>query len=277
MTSDFMWIPAGGLRRPERVSAYRTEGSSLRRTAVAIAALAAVAPCAHGDFVSITASRDATLYESVDGSLANGAGQYLFAGETNQNLTRRAVLWFDIAAFVPSDATVTSVRLVLNVSQANGGNRTMTVHRALTAWTTGASDPDGTEAPGAPALAGDATWLHASADGTGGGTFWLAAGGDYAAAASASLLTTTLGLQTWTSAALAADVQAALANPAANLGWFIVGDESAAGTARRFDSADSAALGGIVPRLEIEFTPIPTPAAGALLALGALARPRRRR
>jgi hypothetical protein len=249
----------------------------LRRTAVAIAALVAVAPCAHGDFVSISASRDATLYESFDGSLANGAGQYLFAGKTNQNLTRRAVLWFDIAAFVPSDATVTSVRLILNVSQANGGNRTMTVHRALTAWTAGASDPDGTEAPGAPALAGDATWLHASADGAGGGAFWQTAGGDYAATASASLLTTTSGLQTWTSAALAADVQAALANPSANLGWFIVGDESATGTARRFDSADSAALGGIVPRLEIEFTPIPTPAAGALLAFAALARTRRRR
>jgi hypothetical protein len=72
-------------------------------------------------------------------------------------------------------------------------------------------------------------------------------------------------------------VQAFLANPSANLGWFILGDESATGTARRFDSADSAAFGGIVPRLEIEFTPIPTPAAGALLALGALARPRRRR
>ncbi len=249
----------------------------MRRTAVAIAALVAVAPCAHGDFVSIAASRDATLYESVDGSLANGAGQYLFAGKTNQNLARRAVLWFDIAAFVPSDATVTAVRLILNVSQANGGNRTMTVHRALTAWTTGASDPDGTEAPGAPALAGDATWLHASADGVGGGTFWLSAGGDYAASACASLLTTTLGLQTWTSAALAADVQAILASPAANLGWFILGDESATGTARRFDSADSAAFGGIVPRLEIEFTPIPTPAAGALLALATLARPRRRR
>lgn len=249
----------------------------LRRTVVAILACCPLAPAAHGDLVSISASRDATLYQSTDGSLANGSGQYLFAGRTNQNLARRAVVWFDIASFVPSDATITSVRLVLNVTQANGGNRTVTVHRALTAWTTGASDPDSTEASGAPALAGDATWLHASADGAGGGTFWLTAGGDFAATASASLLTTTSGLQTWTSAALAADVQAARANPAANLGWFIVGDESAAGTARRFDSADSAAFGGIVPRLEIEFTPIPTPAAGVLLALGALARPRRRR
>jgi len=248
----------------------------LRRTAVAILVISAVATTAQGELVSISASRDATLYESFDGSLANGAGQYLFAGKTNQNLARRSVLWFDIGAFVPSDATVTAVRLILNVSQANGGNRTMTLHRALTAWTTGASDPDGTEAPGAPTLAGDATWLHASADGLGGGAFWQSAGGDFAAA-SASLLTTTSGLQTWTSAGLVADAQSFLANPSANLGWFILGDESATGTARRFDSAESAAFGGIVPRLEIEFTPIPTPAAGAVLALAALARTRRRR
>jgi hypothetical protein len=277
MTSDFMRFLARGLLWRQTVSAYSTEGSSLRRTVVAIAACCSLAPAVHGDVVSIAASRDATLYQSSDGSLANGAGQYLFAGKTNQNLARRSVIWFDIAAFVPTGATITSARLVLNVTQANGGNRTMTVHRAIAAWTAGTSDPDSTEASGAPTVAGDATWLHASADGLGGGTFWQSAGGDFAATASASLLTTTSGLQTWTSAALVADVQAALADPAANLGWFILGDESASGTARRFDSAESAAFGGTVPRLEIEFTPIPTPAAGALLALGALARPRRRR
>jgi hypothetical protein len=252
------------------------EGLALRGIAVAILTVSLAAPIAHGDLVSISASRDATLYQSTDGSLANGAGQYLFAGKTNQGLARRGVIWFDIGALVPADATITSVRLVLNVTQANGGNRTMTVHRALTAWTAGASDPESTEALGAPTLAGDATWLHSSADGAGGGLLWQSAGGDFASA-SASLLTTTTGLQTWTSAGLVADVQSFLANPSANLGWFILGDESAAGTARRFDSAESAAFGGIVPRLEIEFTPIPTPAAGALLALAAFARTRRRR
>ena len=252
------------------------EGLALRGIAIAILTVSLAAPIAHGDLVSISASRDATLYQSTDGSLANGAGQYLFAGKTNQGLARRGVIWFDIGALVPADATITSVRLVLNVTQANGGNRTMTVHRALTAWTTGASDPESTEALGAPTLAGDATWLHSSADGAGGGLLWQSAGGDFASA-SASLLTTTTGLQTWTSAGLVADVQSFLSNPSANLGWFILGDESAAGTARRFDSAESAAFGGIVPRLEIEFTPIPTPAAGALLALAAFARTRRRR
>ena len=58
----------------------------MRRTAVAILVTSAAANIAHGDFVSISASRDATLDESFDGSLANGAGQYLFAGKTNQKL-----------------------------------------------------------------------------------------------------------------------------------------------------------------------------------------------
>lgn len=248
----------------------------MRSAAVAILALAALAPCARGELVSIAASRDATLYESGNGSLANGAGQYLFAGRTNQGLVRRGLVWFDLAGVIPTDATVTSVRLTLHVTQANGGSRAMTVHRALSAWTTGASDPESTEASGAPALVGDATWLHAISDGAGGGTFWQVAGGDLASA-SASLLTTTSGLQTWTSAGLVADVQSYLLDPSANLGWFILGDESAAGTARRFDSADSAAFGGVVPRLEIEFTPVPAPAAGAVLAIGAFVRARRRR
>ena len=94
----------------------------MRRTVVAIAACCSLAPAVHGDVVSIAASRDATLYQSSDGSLANGAGQYLFAGKTNQNLARRAVIWFDIAAFVPTGATVTSVRLILNVTQCSRGH-----------------------------------------------------------------------------------------------------------------------------------------------------------
>ncbi len=249
------------------------------RTAIAAAATLAALACqlhAGADIVTITAARDATLYQSADGSLANGAGQYLFAGRTAQGLTRRALLWFDIASIVPAGASITSARLVLNVTQANGGNREMGVHRALSAWTTGSSDPSGTESSGADPLAGDATWLHASSDGAGGGIAWQSAGGDFAAAASATLLTTTAGLQTWSSAGLLDDVRLFAQDGTANLGWFILGDESASATARRFDSADSAALGGVAPRLELEFTVVPAPGAAALLALAGL-RTRRRR
>jgi MYXO-CTERM domain-containing protein len=59
-------------------------------------------------------------------------------------------------------------------------------------------------------------------------------------------------------------------DPSQNFGWFILGDESIAGTARRFDSCDSAAAGGVVPQLEIEFTSVPNPGPLALLVLAGL-------
>ncbi|MGA1224673.1 MAG: DNRLRE domain-containing protein [Phycisphaerales bacterium] len=236
----------------------------------------AAASSAQADLVTITASRDATLYESADGSLANGAGQFLFAGRTNQGQIRRALLWFDLSELVPAGAQITSARLLMNVVQANGGVREMSLHRALTPWTTGATDPDATESSGAFPMPGDCTWLHASSDGAGGGVAWGSAGGDFSTLASATALTTALGMQEWSSPGLLADVRAFASDASQNLGWFLLGDETVAGTARRFDSADGASAGGFAPRLEIEFTPVPAPGALALLGLATLA-PRRRR
>lgn len=245
--------------------------------AIAIAVVCAACAAAHGELVSIAAQRDATIYEPAPDLAANGAGQFLFAGRTNQGLRRRALVRFDIAALVPSGATITSARLVMNISQANGGNRVVSIHRALSPWTTGLSDPDLTESLGAPPLAGDTTWLHASFDPAGASVAWTTAGGDYAATASAALNTTTAGLQVWQSAGLLDDVRSFAADGGSNLGWFLVADESVAGTARRFDSADSAALGGIVPRLEVEYTAVPAPGSLALLAIAGLIVRRRRR
>ncbi|MFZ9882374.1 MAG: DNRLRE domain-containing protein [Phycisphaerales bacterium] len=247
------------------------------RTITAACMALGLSAAANAELVSLQAVADATLYESATGNAANGAGQYLFAGRTNQNLARRALLRFDVATTLPQGVEIVSARLVLHVSQANGGNRNVSLHRVTTAWTTGASDPDLTESTGAAPLAGDATWLHASFDPFGASALWQNAGGDFLAAASAVTLTTTAGLQTWESAGLLADVRAFAAQGGANLGWILLGDESAAGTARRFDSADSAALGGIVPRLEIEYTTVPAPGSIALLALAGIVLRRRRR
>jgi len=239
----------------------------------------ACADFARADLVSVTATRDATIYESDDGASANGAGRYLFAGRTNQNLSRRSLLYFDLNGLLPSGAEVTSVRLHLNLVQANpvGLAWNVSLHRALSPWTTGATNPPDSEGQGAPTLAGDCTWIHSSSNGSGGGVAWNTAGGDFRAQASASIATQALGLYTLTSAQLLADVREFTNTPAANLGWFLLGDESSAGTARRFDSADGVAEGGIAPRLEIEFTVVPAPAALALLPLAGLARRARRR
>lgn len=256
------------------------EGRSILVIGLASVACAASAASHSGaEMTVITASHDATLYESATGALGGGAGQYLFAGRNNQSpggLIRRSLIRFDLGDAVPEGAEITAVRVILNLSQFNGGPADVALHRSLAAWTTGASDPSGNEGSGAPALAGDATWLHASFQ-PGGGSLWNAPGGDFSAAASATALTTGLGLCTWTSDALLSDVRAFAVNPAANFGWFLIGPETQTGVTRRFDSSESAGVGGIVPRLEIEWTVVPGPGSIALLAILPACSGRRRR
>lgn len=250
-----------------------------RVTGIALIAVGAVAGSAaqvHADLVSLSASRDAAIYESFDGSLGNGAGRYLFAGRNNQNRARRSLVHFDVAGLLPTGATITSVRLQLNMSQGAGAASLVSLHRATSDWSTGASNPEDPEGSGTTALAGDSTWLFSSADGAGAGTVWSTAGGDFTSIASASVLTSAVGLYTFTSAQLLADVQSFAADPSANFGWFILGDESLIGGARRFDSSEGAALGGIAPTLLIEFTPVPAPGAIALLVLAGFITRRRR-
>ena len=105
---------------------------------------------------------------------------------------------------------------------------------------------------------------------------WSVAGGDFTASASASVLTSSLGLYTFTSDQLLADVTSFASDPNANFGWFILGDESLLGGARRFDSSEGSALGGIGPTLIIEYTTVPAPGVLSVLALAGIVARRRR-
>ncbi|MFM1823321.1 MAG: hypothetical protein RI967_1587 [Planctomycetota bacterium] len=242
--------------------------------------LGAIAPHASADFITIGATRDAAIYEDQDGFAANGAGRHLFAGRTQQGLLRRSLIRFEFDGLLPEGAVITSVTLALHATQGQGGLRTISLHRALAPWSTGSSNPPESEGQGAPATAGDCTWIHSTTNGVGlGGALWANAGGDFAANASASASTTTSGLQTWTGDGLIADVQAFLDDPSANFGWFIVGDELEANqaTTRRFDSADSIAEGGTPPALTIGFLTIPAPAAMGVFACAGVLGTRRRR
>ena len=232
---------------------------------------------ADAEMVTLIPTRDATLYESADGSLANGAGQYFFAGKSYQNTARRGLLHFDVASALPAGCEITAARITLNAWQGTIGTYAVSMHRALAAWTTGASDAPGNEGAGTGALAGDATWLFASGDGAGGGVAWSHAGGDFVAQSSASLVIGSSGLYTWSDPTLVDDVRLFAIDASQNFGWFVLGDESTAGTARRFDSVDSQELGGIVPTLQIEFTTVPAPGALATLAIAGLGARRRRR
>ena len=82
------------------------------RTGIALVLFLAPA-AATAETVLIDAARDTTLIEDPDGALANGSGPVFFAGRTNQgqNSVRRGLVFFDVAAVVPGNASVESVRV----------------------------------------------------------------------------------------------------------------------------------------------------------------------
>ena len=200
--------------------------------------------------VTLTPAKDNTLYEDEQGALSNGAGQYLFAGNTSNGATRRGLLAFNLSG-IPADATIISASLSLTMSKSIAGETPVALHALAADWGEGASDAPDEEGEGTAAQTGDATWLH---------TFfntgqWAQPGGDFDPAPSAVTTVGGPGVYTWDSAALAGDVIAWLANPTGNFGWALLGDESANRTAKRFDSRENDPANR--PRLTITYI-IPT-------------------
>jgi hypothetical protein len=219
------------------------------RACLGVAALSAtlLGHAAGAETVVLVASHDATLIESDQGELANGAGP-LFAGRNNaaSNSRRRALLAFDVVDAVPAGAWVTGVALELEVEPSNPVVIDMGLHRVLTAWSEGPSVAFG--GGGAPAEPGDVTWLHTRYD----SEFWDEPGGDFDPLASAVTSVGDVGLYAWQAPGLVADVQAWLDDPASNFGWILVGGEEARQTAKIFSSRESE-VEASRPRLVVEF------------------------
>lgn len=227
----------------------RSLNRKLVATAAALTALA-IPGLAAATIVTLPASKDNTLYESATGALSNGSGEYLFTGTTQAGLVRRAVLAFDVGSAIPAGSTINSVTLQLRVSRTSNNTLRVTgLHRLTADWGEGTSNASQNEGEGAPAATGDATWIHRFHPATN----WTAAGGDFAATASATALLTGNGTYTWSSAALAADVQAWVDAPAGNFGWIVRGDESAAETAKRLDSRENGQVASR-PALIVDYT-----------------------
>lgn len=191
------------------------------------------------DQVILDASKDNTLFETNDGSLSNGIGEFLYSGMTNGHVLRRAVIAFDIAANVPTGATITSAKLQLNVSMQIGGTHASTLHRLTRDWGEGSSNSTlRGGGQGAPAATNDATWLHTFFSATN----WTTPGGDFVAQGSATVDISGNGSVVWAStAAMVADVQSWLDTPANNFGWIILTDELTTASAKRFDSHENSA------------------------------------
>lgn len=204
---------------------------------------------AAAETAAIPPVKDNTLFSDPDGALSSGSGPHLFAGNNSVSNTRRAVVAFDVVAYVPEGASIDSVALVLNVSSApNDTPQWVALHRVLAGWGEGASVSSG--GGGAPSEPGDATWLHTFYP----NEFWSTSGGDFDSTPSATLTAGTSGPHVWTSESMRADVQQWLDDPATAFGWLLMGDEAAASTVRRFDSHEHSTPGNR-PYLFVSYTP----------------------
>src|SRR6266496_3810074 len=229
-------------------------------TLVLAAALTGIASdLASAATISIMPSKDNTLYEfdPDEGDFSNALGIHFFTGETVMSELRRGVLAFDIAGSIPHGSIITSVSPSMNMSRTISETpRIVELHKLLADWGEGTSHAPGEEGDGAPATTNDATWRHRFFD----TIFWTTEGGDFSGTVSASQSVGAVGMYTWSSPQMTADVQSWLDNPATNFGWLVLGDESEIATAKRFDTRESASP----PLLTIQYTTAtqtPTPTA----------------
>ncbi len=216
------------------------------------------------DVVTLTSSKDNTLYEDAGGALSNGAGEHCFTGKKNNGKIDRAVMAYDIAGSIPAGSVINSVSLTLTLSRESSDAQEVTLHRLLADWGEGASLAGSGQGAGGPSATGDATWIHTFFS----SSFWTTPGGDFDPTVSAMQTVDAEGVYTWNSTPeLVADVQSWLNTPAQNFGWILVGDENAGGTDKRFDTHECDDTAGTDcaladrPQLVIDFTAPPAPAA----------------
>ncbi|MEZ4861690.1 MAG: DNRLRE domain-containing protein [Caldilineaceae bacterium] len=187
--------------------------------------------------VTITATKDNTLYATTPGQISNGAGTFFFVGRTNQGAIARGLVAFDLAGVLPENATILSATLQLHLSKTSTGTIPVNLHRVLADWGEGASDAPSNESGGAPAATGDATWLHTFYN----TAFWQTPGGDYVVTSTATLSVANEGVYVWGSTALVDDVRDWVSDPNSNFGWEIIGDETVNHTMKRFDTKENSA------------------------------------
>jgi len=129
--------------------------------------------------------RDNSMYEEYTQN-SNGAG-YMFTGRAGGGGIRRAFLRFDVAGSVPPGAQIDAAELQITVSRAATADPLpASLHRVLADWGEAGSNAGERSGAGAAAQPGDATWTHRFYP----TLTWLAAGADFAGAASSS---TTIG------------------------------------------------------------------------------------
>jgi len=201
--------------------------------------------------ISLSPSKDNTLYEDATGFFSNGSGSHIFAGNNNGGRARRAVIAFDVANQVPAGSTIQEVTLTLRMSRTRTGPETIRLHRLQADWGEGTSNASANEGSGAVSTSEDATWVHRFFN----SDSWNNPGGDFSSASSASTSVGGSGSYTWGSTSqLVADVQGWLNDPSINFGWVVIGNEARSQTAKRFDSRENGTSANR-PVLTVTYTP----------------------
>jgi hypothetical protein len=190
----------------------------------------------------ITATRDNTLYENINGDISNGSGEHFFVGRTGVELSgriMRGLVAFEIVEQIPQGVIITDVRMTLHMSRTSSGPQVVDLHRVTTNWGEGTSDAPNNEGSGAQATNFDATWVHTFYP----NSLWTNTGGDFVGSSSAAQMVDTVGFYTWGSTTeMIADVQNWIDNPSENFGWLLMGNESSEQTSKRFDSKENITL-----------------------------------
>jgi glucose/arabinose dehydrogenase len=195
---------------------------------------------------TLTPVKDNTMFSENQNSSGRG---FLFAGRTAStaaSVRRRALMAFDLAA-LPNGALIESARLTLRMNRTISGASNVSLFRALEEWGEGASNAGDPGGQGTAPQPGDATWANRIFP----GTPWTTPGGHFAGTASATTSVGEAAAYAWSTAAMAAEVQAWRDNPLVNFGWVLVGDESKT-SAKRFASREDPQP-SVRPSLAIEY------------------------
>lgn len=190
----------------------------------------------------LDAVKDNSLYEDENGTLANGGGDHLFVGKTNQGKLRRALVEFDLSA-LPENIVIDSVRLTLTLNKTTSAVHNTSLHKVTQDWGEGEANAGGEEGQGTVPSNGEVTWKHTFQP----DELWTNPGGDFVNEASVSLDAGVDEINVFTGNQLTADVRSWLADSTSNHGWIIIGNEAENKTAKRFSSRES----GNGPKLEV--------------------------
>lgn len=214
------------------------------------------------ELIQIFPSRDAMIFSFRPDNAFGGAG-WFSAGVTQNGETNRALLQFDIAAAVPTNARIIGAQLNLTVTRVPADEQTnspFSLRRLLRDWGEGTGAPTSEPGKGVPAAPGDATWNHRFH----GTNTWAVPGGaegiDFSATVSGTsdIAEFQAGPYEFVSTPqMVADVQSWLHDPSTNFGWLLKTEaETDNFTARGFGSRE---LGdpGVSAQLIIDYAPAP--------------------